>query len=227
MAQTRTYPDAEAVARAAADYLYELISGCVAEHGVCHVALPGGGTPARCLELLAGSDLPGRDIHWYLGDERCYPPMHPERNDSMIEQCLWSRIDAPPANRHRIPAELGPERAAEEYSALINGIGRLDVIVLGMGEDGPTASLFPGNAALDDERAVVPVFNAPKAPPERVSLGLATLQAGVQRVVLVTGNNKHEALMRIQKGEPLPAGLIGRSCWFVDQAAAKQAREPV
>jgi len=228
MEQLQIYPDAEAVAQAAADYLYDQLIACVNEKGSCHVALPGGSTPARCLELLSGKDLPWENIHCYLGDERCYPPGHAERNDSMIQQRFWSRIDAPPENLHRIPAELGPERGAEKFSSTIEDIGKLDIIILGMGEDGHTASLFPGNPAVDDRRAVVPVSHAPKPPPQRVSLGLATLQAAAQRVVLVTGHNKQDALMRIKQGEPLPISQIGASHWFVDEAAAyNYARDPL
>jgi 6-phosphogluconolactonase len=218
--QAEIYPDSEAVARAAADFLCSQITTCVNEKGSCHVALPGGSTPGRCLELLSGKDLSWESIHWYLGDERCYPHGHPERNDSMIQRRFWSRIEAPRVNLHAIPAELGPETAAEKYSSIIRDIPKLDIIMLGMGEDGHTASLFPGNAALEDKRAVVPVYNAPKPPAERVSLGLTTLQAAAQRVVLVTGSNKHQALMRITRGEQLPISQVGACRWFVDEAAA-------
>ena len=138
----------------------------------------------------------------------------------MIAHKFWSKIDAPADNLHPIPAELGPELAAERYAQLINSVGPLDIALLGMGEDGHTASLFPGNAALTDERAVVPVYNAPKSPEERVSLGLVTLQNAGQRVVLVTGANKHDALMRVDQGDALPISLIGEAYWLVDQAAA-------
>ena len=165
-------------------------------------------------------DLPWQHIHWYLGDERCYPLSHPERNDSMVEQRLWSRIDTPAENLHPIPAELGPERAAEQYSALIDRLGgSLDIVVLGIGEDGHTASLFPGNPALDDNRAAVPVHDAPKPPPQRVSLGLATLQSAGERIVLVSGSGKREALAAVKRGQPLPVNRIGPAHWFVDQAA--------
>jgi 6-phosphogluconolactonase len=214
------FPDAEAVAQAAADFLSNRIISCVEEKQSCHVALPGGTTPARCLQLLSTRTLPWHGVHWYLGDERCFPVGHQERNDSMIAQQLWSRIQAPDENRHPIPAELGPEVAAEKYSALINRIDGLDIAVLGMGEDGHTASLFPDNPALDDRRAAVPVYHAPKPPAERVSLGLATFQSAFLRVVMVTGRNKREALTRVQQGEQLPVNRIGPSCWFVDKSAA-------
>jgi len=216
----RIFPDAEAVAQAAAEFLGDQITTCVTVKGVCHVALPGGSTPARCLELLSSRQLPWNSIHWYVGDERCYPPAHPERNDSMIEQQLWSRIEAPAENLHPIPAELGPERAAEKYSGLIDTIGCLDIVVLGMGEDGHTASLFPDNPANENEHSVVAVYNAPKPPAERVSLGLATIQSAGQRIVLVSGTGKREALLRLKQGIQLPIARIGPSYWFVDEAAA-------
>lgn len=214
------YPDAEAVAQAAAEFLFEQIHACVQQKQICHVALPGGTTPARCLQLLSAMALPWEKIHWYLGDERCYPVGHEQRNDSMLEDMLWSRIEMPEENRHPIPAELGPEPAAEDYSALINGVGRLDIVVLGMGEDGHTASLFPENPALEDTRAVVPVYHAPKPPSERVSLGLGTIQAAGQRIVMVTGSSKHQALKRVQQGDQLPVNRIGPAYWFVDKSAA-------
>jgi len=216
----KIFPDAEAVAQAAAEYLYDQITTCVNAKAVCHVALPGGSTPARCLELLSGKPLPWSSIHWYVGDERCYPPGHPERNDSMIQLQLWSRIETPAENLHPIPAELGPELAAETYSVLIDKIGCLDIVVLGIGEDGHTASLFPNNPAIENKHSVVPVFDAPKPPAERVSLGLTTIQSAGQRIVLVSGSGKREALAQLKQGKQLPIALIGASHWFVDEAAA-------
>jgi len=216
----KIFPDAEAVAQAAAEFLYDQITTCVNAKAVCHVALPGGSTPARCLELLSGMPLPWSSIHWYLGDERCYPPGHAERNDSMIVKQLWSRIETPAENLHPIPAELGPEQAAEKYSGLIDNTGRLDIVVLGIGEDGHTASLFPDNPALENRHSVVPVFDAPKPPAERVSLGLTTIQSAGQRIVLVSGSGKREALAQLKQGIQLPIARIGASQWFVDEAAA-------
>ncbi len=213
-------PDAESVAQAGADFISDRINTCVSANEVCHVALPGGSTPARCLELLSHKPLPWQKIHWYLGDERCYPVGHEERNDTMIEQQLWSRIQAPTENRHPIPAELGAESAAKHYAELIDGIDRLDIVVLGMGEDGHTASLFPGNSATESAQSVVPVYDAPKPPPERVSLGLTTLQAAQLRIVLVSGGGKREAVARVKQAQPLPINRVGQACWFIDEAAS-------
>lgn len=212
--------DAEAVARAAAEYLKARINACVSANNICHVALPGGTTPARCLELLAAMALPWQSIHWYLGDERCYPAGHAERNDRMVEQQLWSRIDSPAENLHPIPAELGAEQAAKSYASLIDRLERLDIVMLGMGEDGHTASLFPGNPALEDTASVVAVYDAPKPPAQRVSLGIEAIRAADQRIVLVAGSGKREALARVQQGEQLPVNSIGPAHWFIDETAA-------
>jgi 6-phosphogluconolactonase len=212
--------DAEAVAQAAAADIADTVQRVLAGNELCHIALPGGGTPARCLELLSAMSLPWPCLHWYLGDERCYPPGHAERNDTMIRDLLWSRIDAPENNNHPIHAELGPEAAAEAYAALIDSIGHLDLVVLGMGEDGHTASLFPGNAALQDTRAAVPVYGAPKPPPQRVSLGLDTLRTAGRRIVLATGAGKRDALQRVNDGENLPILMAQPDRWLVDSLAA-------
>ena len=220
MHEFRHCSDAADLAGAAAAHLATRIRDCLAGQEVCRIALPGGRTPGGCLALLAGESLPWERLHWYLGDERCYPPGHAGRNDVILDVQLWSRIDSPAATRHPIAAELGPEAAAGRYSAEIMAAGRLDIVLLGMGEDGHTASLFPGNPALDDSRPVVPVHQAPKPPAERVSLGLSTLQAATERIVLVSGADKRVALQRVQAGEALPIAMIGPLLWFVDDDAA-------
>ena len=223
----RIYKKPEEVAQAAADYLFQQIKICVAEKSLCHVVLPGGSTPARCLELLAEKPLPWKNIHWYPGDERCYPVGHAERNDTMIVDKLFSQREHIIDNFHAIPAELGPELGAEQYATLINAAGidatgSLDIVVLGMGEDGHTASLFPGNAALDDQRSVVAVYNAPKAPAERVSIGLTALKNAAECIVIATGGNKAGALASVKNGASLPVSRIEPDIWFVDEAAASQ-----
>jgi 6-phosphogluconolactonase len=220
--------DAEAVARAAAADIADTIGRVLVDNEYCHIALPGGGTPARCLELLSAMRLPWSRLHWYLGDERCYPPGHAERNDTMIRDRLWSRIDGPENNNHPIAAELGAVPGAEAYAALISSIGHLDLVVLGMGEDGHTASLFPGNAALQDTRAAVPVYDSPKPPPERVSLGLETLRSAGRCIVIATGSGKQDALQRVNRGEALPVLMAQPDRWLVDTlAAAELSPHPV
>ena len=215
----RVYNNAEQVAQAAADYLVQQIESCVAEKGHCHVVLPGGTTPARCLEILAEKPLPWDRVHWYPGDERCYPAGHAERNDTMIKAKLFSRHQAAAKNLHVIPAELGPEEGAKKFSAILDATGGLDIVVLGMGEDGHTASLFPGNIALQDQHSAVPVYHAPKAPDERISIGLSYLKNAGECIVIATGEGKRGALEKIKEGASLPVALVEPGVWFVDKSA--------
>ena len=193
------FPKFDEASEAAADFLAENIKHAIQKNDVCHVVLPGGNTPASCLGILAEKKLPWDKVHWYLGDERCYPQGHEERNDVMLEKYLWSHISN--TNIHRIPAEKGAEAAAEDYRKLIVSIGSFDIAFLGMGEDGHTASLFPGNSALTDLRSVVPVYDAPKPPNKRVSLSITTLQKSQCRLVLTGGENKSDAISRVKNGE--------------------------
>lgn len=219
MNKIKVYVNPEAVAQAAADYIFQKIIKCVDKNGHCHVVLPGGSTPARCLELLSEMSLPWESIHWYPGDERCYPVGHTERNDTMIMQKLFSQQAEYKNYFHPIPAELGPEVGAETYTSLLKDINTMDIVILGMGEDGHTASLFPGNPALEDRRSVVPVYNAPKAPDKRVTLGLTVLGNAEECIVIATGSSKQAALEKIKKGMQLPVSRVEPDIWFVDEAA--------
>lgn len=211
------YSKFDQASKAAANFLVELIEVCIQQKDCCHVILPGGNTPVKCLAYLAEKSIPWKKIHWYLGDERCYPKAHVERNDVMLHKNFWSLL--PETNIHRIPAELGAEKAAEIYQNEISNITSFDIAFLGMGEDGHTASLFPGNKALNDNHSVVPVYNSPKAPDERVSLSMDTLRKVHSRVVLVGGKEKAPVISRIKTGETLPVNSLGDINWFVDEAA--------
>ncbi len=222
MHQWHSYSSFEQTSEAAANYLEQLINQSLQARGVCHVILPGGNTPILTFQYLAKKPLRWANIHWYPGDERCCPVGDPARNDVMLEKNLWSLLPAESVsetNIHTIPAELGAEEAAEVYTKLVYGISCFDIAVLGMGEDGHTASLFPGNSALADKRKIVPVFNSPKAPPERVTFGLETLQATRHKVVLASGKSKSVIIARIKKGDPLPVNCLGAIEWYVDQDA--------
>ena len=219
MADWQIAADGEAVAANCADYLVELIRNTLREKEQCHIVLPGGTTPARCLQLLAEKDLPWDKLHWYPGDERCYPVGHSERNDVMIVQQLLSSHPEFIDHLHPMPAELGAESGAATYARQINDIQSFDIVVSGMGEDGHTASLFPDNPALDDPRIVAPVFNAPKPPSERVSLSLGILRAAREKIVIATGSGKADAISQIKNGAPLPVAMLDAQKWFVDEAA--------
>lgn len=208
--------DAEALAAAVAQRIAQLIEQTLATQVACRIALAGGETPRRCYTLLREMPLPWSQLHFYFGDERCLPLGDAQRNDTM------ARASLPPAaltaNIHAIPAERGAQAAAADYAALLDDV-RLDIVLLGMGEDGHTASLFPGNPALQLNAPVVPVFDAPKPPPERVSLSCVTLNAARHKLFLVAGSGKREALRRIAHGELLPAAQIKEAEWYLDHAA--------
>lgn len=218
------YQQREEASRAAADFLAEQIRASIEARGVCHVIVPGGTTPARCFDYLVQKSLPWEKVHWYPGDERCYPAGHPERNDVMLRKHLVSRI--PASHFHAMVAELGPEQAAAAYRKTIDDIEVFDIAFLGMGEDGHTASLFPGNAALQDTKTVVAVYGSPKPPAERVSMGLNTLRQARVRMVLATGASKTKVIQHVRAGEPLPVNCIGDIHWFVDEGCfTKTMRE--
>ena len=210
------YKKLEEASQAAADFLAEHILASIDARGVCHVIVPGGNTPARCFDYLLQKSLPWEKVHWYPGDERCYPAGHPERNDVMLREHLLSRI--PASHFHAMAAELGPEQGAQAYREKLHDVGTFDIAFLGMGEDGHTASLFPGNEALQDTETVVAVYDSPKSPPERVSIGINTLREARVRMVLAAGESKAAIMQRIWDGELLPVNSIGDIHWFIDEA---------
>ncbi|MCW9012454.1 MAG: 6-phosphogluconolactonase [Gammaproteobacteria bacterium] len=215
------YTTKDLAVQAVTEFLASNIQQVLQSQQQCHIALPGGNTPVPCLKKLSTMDFPWQRIHWYLGDERCYPAGHPDRNDTMIRKYLWSKIESPESNNHPIAAELGPEKAAQLYGDEIDNLPALDIVFLGMGEDGHTASLFPDNEALHNDMSVVPVFNAPKPPDKRVSLGRSTLKSAKLRIVLALGEGKQSPIQKIKKGIALPVNTIGDIEWFVDEKAVK------
>lgn len=217
------YDDFDAASKATADFLAQSIESCLNEKNLCHVILSGGNTPAQCLSYLAEKKLPWHRVHWYPGDERCYPREHAERNDVMLQKYLWSHLSD--TNIHLIPAELGAEKAAAEYRQVISSVEHFDIAFLGMGEDGHTASLFPENEALNDSRSVVPVYHSPKPPTDRVTLSMDTLKKARVRVVLASGVAKSSIIKRIQEGASFPISCLGDINWFVDKDALPDSTE--
>lgn len=211
------FKELDEAAKEAAEFLATNIMKCVESKDACHVILSGGNTPPRCLGYLVAKILPWDKIHWYLGDERCVARDHAERNDVMLERYLWSQLNT--TNIHTIPAELGAEKAADAYRKVISDIEHFDIAFLGMGEDGHTASLFPDNAAINDKRSVVPVYDSPKPPDERVSLSINTLKKTTLRMILAGGEAKAAIIQRIKADEPLPVNCLGDIYWYVDEAA--------
>ena len=194
------HSDADGCARRAA--------ALMADPDIVHLALAGGSTPLRAYERLGGLRSDWSGVHLWYGDERCVPEGDEDANHTMASRAL----DAPAATWHRIRGELGPDAAAADYAEELAGV-TLDLTLLGMGEDGHTASLFPGNPALDLDGIAVGVRGSPKPPPERVSLALDFLNASGRIVLLVTGAGKRDALARVLAGpDPdVPASLLERA----------------
>ena len=204
--------DAGELATRTAELLASRIDSALAARGAAHLALAGGTTPAGAYALLAPSSW--EDVELWFGDERCVGPQDPQSNYRMAAQTLLGH--AAGALVHRIEGERGAEDAAERYDALLRerlGEPVLDIVLLGIGEDGHTASLFPGNPALAERRlAVVAVHDAPKPPPDRVSLTLPVLRAARACILLAEGEGKAAPLARVLAGpdEAVPASLLAR-----------------
>jgi 6-phosphogluconolactonase len=198
--------DPEAVAARVAEVMAAAIDGARTIHGAAHVALSGGSV-ARAYELV-GPLLPDwRDVHLWYGDERCVPLDDPESNHRLATTSL----DAPDATWHPVPTHLGCDEAAAAYGEEIADV-TLDVAVNGMGPDGHTASLFPGFAQVHAEGVCVAVHDAPKPPPDRVTLTLPKLNAAHRILLVVTGAAKAPLLARVIAGpDPdVPASLLDR-----------------
>jgi len=231
------YPDLESLSHAAADLFIRQAKECVQARGRFSVALSGGRTPRRTYELLA--QPPYRDrIDWprmvvFWGDERCVPSNDPRSNARLAREALLDHVPIPAAQINPILCQASPEEGAKGYEALLrnffqNGPPTLDLIFLGLGADGHTASLFPGSPALKEQtRWVAAVFR------EEETLGRVTLTPpfiNQARAVafLVAGADKAETLRHILQPPPdafpLPARLInpasGQLHWLVDRAAA-------
>jgi len=193
--ELRVFADADALVPALADALRAEAEAAIATRGVFHLVLAGGSTPRELYRALA--DRHAGDERWQIwyGDERCLPADHPERNSVMAETTWLAASCIPPGNRRPIPAELGAREAAAVYGKWLKGVGDFDVVLLGMGEDGHTASLFPGHncGAAPDSPAVLTVFDAPKPPPERASLSVAAVSRREKMWLLVHAPGKHQA----------------------------------
>ncbi|MES1982460.1 MAG: 6-phosphogluconolactonase [Pseudomonadota bacterium] len=178
--------------------------------GQFHIVLAGGTTPHKIYQLLRTADTDWSAWHVYYGDESCLPPDHAERNSRMAALAWLDHVAIPPAQIHPIPAEKGAEAAAAAYIKTLDGIALFDLVLLGLGEDGHTASLFPAHDMGDapDAPAVIAVHDAPKPPPQRVSLSAWRLSAARQVIFLVTGAAKRQAVKNWREGLAIPAATI-------------------
>jgi 6-phosphogluconolactonase len=196
-----------AVAAAACERIAASAAHAITERGRFRLVLAGGRTPKAAYEQLRETDQDWSSWEIFFGDERCLPVDDPERNSRMAQQALLEQVPIPLDRIHPIPAELGPEAGARAYEQVVGARLPFDLVLLGIGEDGHTASLFPGQT-IDPGALVIPVFGAPKPPPERISLGMAALTRTQSLLILVTGVDKREAVRRWRSGEDLPVAAV-------------------
>lgn len=238
--EVRILDDAEALARAAADLFAHLTIEAVNLRGRASVALSGGSTPRRMGEMLAVP--PARDrVPWnrleiFWGDERWVPLDDPESNAGTARRTFLDAVPIPPAQIHRFSTDLpDPDDAASAYAARVQevigageGVPRFDLVFLGLGDDGHTASLFPETAALSERDRWAVANRVPKLAATRLTLTAPVLNGGREVVFLVGGTGKAAVLASVLQGpespEHLPAQLIrpvdGRLLWLVDRDAA-------
>ena len=206
----RVFSDAEPLVAHLADALCEAAQAAVAARGVFHLVLAGGSTPIGLYRTLSERNAGDASWHLWYGDERCLPVDHPERNSRMIETAWVAASQIPPENHHPIAAELGAVQAATLYADSLKAVRDFDVVLLGMGEDGHTASLFPGHdwGSAPDSPDVLAVRAAPKPPPERVSLSVARLNRSQHVWFVISGAGKRDALSCWKRGEVLPVSVV-------------------
>lgn len=209
----------EALAERAAEWLAEALERVLAGGGQCSFALSGGKTTGPIYRMLAGKKLDWTRVDFYFADERCVPPDHPESNFLLAEETLLRPAGVKPEQVHRMEGEREDrDAAARDYEAVLPPV--LDVVLLGMGEDGHTASLFPGGSELEERERRVLAVVGPKPPPWRLTLTLPELNRARQALFVVAGAGKRDAVRRIQTGEPLPAAQVTQAVWIMDRAAA-------
>jgi len=237
MTNIRIAPDVNSLARMIADAIQELASSAISRTGRFSIALSGGSTPKALFELLAADyahkiDWKNVDVFW--GDERCVPPDDADSNYRMARETLLDHVPLPASNVYRIKGELEPTEAALNYAQTLrtyfhNQLPRLDLILMGMGDDGHTASLFPGTEALNErQRWVIPNHVISAKQTWRITFTVPVINNAANVMFLVAGSGKAARLKQVIQGaytpNELPSQLIkptdGVLVWAVDQAAA-------
>lgn len=242
MSAIEVHRDPDSLARAAAEHIVRLATDAIAARGRFTAGLPGGSTPRTLFALLGNPPWSERidwsRVHVFWGDERCVPPHHPDSNYRLARETLLERVPIPAGHVHRIPGELPPPEAAQRYEQTLRAFfaaddptlpqPRFDLLLQGLGDDGHTASLFPGTAALSEEARWVVENYVPRLDSWRITLTAPAINAAAHVIFLVSGAGKADALHAVLRGpqrpHDYPAQLIrpraGQVLWLVDWAAA-------
>ncbi|MCP3164972.1 6-phosphogluconolactonase [Myxococcus qinghaiensis] len=210
----------ENLARAAAEWMARSLQTSLAMNRRVSLAVSGGGTPGPAYRELSRLVLPWERVDLYFVDERFVPPDDADSNYRMVEETLIAPLRLSPAQVFRMEGERGDrEAAAREYETKLPPM--LNVVLLGMGEDGHTASLFPGHPALEEKSRRVLSVVGPKPPPWRMTLTMPTLLSASAVLMLVAGAGKRETVHRALAGDlALPAARVTNAQWMLDSAAA-------
>ena len=238
-AEVKILADAKEVSRIAAEHFVQLARAAIETKGEFDVALAGGSTPRASYEILAksASKLPWEKVHVFFGDERCVPPDHPDSNYGMARDALLSKVPIPANNVHRMKGEVDAPAAAEQYEGemrrhfrLGNGeLPRFDLVMLGMGDDGHTLSLFPGSEALNETSRLVAANWVEKFQQPRLTLTYPVVNNAAEIMFLVAGAGKARVVAEVLGKNPpadrYPVQKIkpadGRTLWLLDRTAAQ------
>jgi 6-phosphogluconolactonase len=232
------YESADEVAREAADMFVGIVAGVLADRSVARVALAGGSTPKAMYRLLASpafrERVDWRRVEIFFGDERCVPPDHADSNYRMAREALLDHVPLGADRVHRIAGERPPAEAAAQYQQTLARIGdppRLDLVLLGMGPDGHTASLFPGTPVLAETRALAAPVYVDKLESWRVTLTAPVLSAAAHVLITTVGEEKADALATALTAAAgaVPIQLVRAidQRWLVDRVAAQKWREKI
>ncbi|MGB7815979.1 MAG: 6-phosphogluconolactonase [Methylotenera sp.] len=202
-----TFHSQNDINQAAVKHILQAANEAIAKHGSFLIVLAGGSTPKSVYQLLSKQQADWSKWHIYHNDDRCLPVDHVERNSKMARDVWLNHVAIPQNQIHDIPAELGNIEGAKAYAETLKGVRAFDLVILGLGEDGHTASLFP-NQVVDNSADAVPVFDAPKPPAERITISQNRLNNTNAVLFLVTGSGKQEAVDKWRKGVAIPATLI-------------------
>ena len=202
--------DVTALQQAAYQRILGASARAIERHGRFLIVLAGGSTPRDTYRMLRGADTDWSRWHAYFGDERCSPAKDGERNSRMAAVTWFQHVPIPAAQVHPMPVELGAGAAALAYADTLRGVGEFDLVLLGLGEDGHTASLFPGGdwGMTPGAPDVLAVFDAPKKPSHRVSLSAARLSRTREVLFMIEGESKRDAVTQWRMGADIPARAI-------------------
>lgn len=202
-----TFSSQEDINQAALKRILDAADSAIAKQGHFSIVLAGGSTPKAVYKLLSQQQAEWSKWHVYHNDDRCLPVDHDDRNSKMAREAWLNHVSIPADQIHDIPAELGNVAGAKAYAETLSSVDTFDLVILGLGEDGHTASLFPGHV-VDNSADAVPVSNSPKPPSDRITISQNRLNDADEVMFLVTGAGKQEAVDNWREGVAIPATLI-------------------